>query len=80
MARQPTMPKAVSSLQSVQRSYTSEFLAEELFSELVAKKEGIGNSLQSKRKGTWSSAATRVVLAKDARRVVAVDTVTAELS
>jgi hypothetical protein len=30
MARQPTMPKAVSSLQSVQRSYTSEFSAEEL--------------------------------------------------
>jgi hypothetical protein len=32
------------------------------------------------RKGTWSSAATRTVLAKDARRAVAVDTVTAELS
>jgi hypothetical protein len=30
MARQPTMPKALSSLQSVQRSYTSEFSAEEL--------------------------------------------------
>jgi hypothetical protein len=28
MARQPTMPKALSSLQSVQRSYTSEFSAE----------------------------------------------------
>jgi hypothetical protein len=32
-----------------------------------------------KRKGTWSLAATRRVLAKDARRAVAVDTVTAEL-
>jgi hypothetical protein len=32
------------------------------------------------RKRTWSSAATRIVLAKDARRAVAVDTVTAELS
>jgi hypothetical protein len=38
--------------------------------ELVAK-EG--------KKGTWSSAATRIVLAKDARRAVAVDTVNAEL-
>jgi hypothetical protein len=32
------------------------------------------------RKGTCSSAATRIVLAKDARRAVVVDTVTAELS
>jgi hypothetical protein len=40
-------------------------------SELVAQKG---------RKGTWSSAATRIVLAKDARRAVAVDTVTAELA
>jgi hypothetical protein len=40
-------------------------------SELVAKE---------RRKGTWSSAATRIVLAKDARRAVVVDTVTAELS
>jgi hypothetical protein len=32
MAGQPTMPKAVSSLQSVQRSYTSELSAEELVS------------------------------------------------
>jgi hypothetical protein len=39
-------------------------------SELVAKKG---------RKGTCSSAATRIVLAKDARRAVAVDTVTAGL-
>jgi hypothetical protein len=39
-------------------------------SELVAKKG---------RKKTWRSAATRIVLAKDARRAVAVDTVTAEL-
>jgi hypothetical protein len=43
----------------------------QLVSELVAKKG---------RNGTWSSAATRIVLAKDARRAVAVDTVTAELS
>jgi hypothetical protein len=42
-----------------------------LVSDLVAKKG---------RKGTWSSAATRIVLAKDARRAVAVDRVTAELS
>jgi hypothetical protein len=47
----------------------SELVSE--LSELVAKKG---------RKGTWSSAATRIVLAKDARRSVAVDTVTAELS
>jgi hypothetical protein len=33
-----------------------------------------------RRKGTWSSATTRIVLAKDARRAVAVDAVTAELS
>jgi hypothetical protein len=34
---------------------------------------------KERRKGTWSSAATRIVLAKDARGAVAVDTVTAEL-
>jgi hypothetical protein len=33
----------------------------------------------TQRKGTWSSAATRIVLAEDARRAVAVDAVTAEL-
>jgi hypothetical protein len=36
MARQPTMPKALSSLQSVQRSYTSEFSAAESVSEFVS--------------------------------------------
>jgi hypothetical protein len=56
------MPKAVSSLQSVQRLYISD------------------NEAEEGGKGTWSSAATRIVLAKDARRAVAVDTVTAELS
>jgi hypothetical protein len=76
MARQPTMPKALSSLQSVQRSYTSEFSAEELVSELCAKER---TEREHRRKGTWSSAATRVVLAKDARRAVTVDMVTAEL-
>jgi hypothetical protein len=40
------------------------------------RKEEKGNT---GRKGTWSSAATRIVLAKDARRAVAMDTVTAEL-
>jgi hypothetical protein len=39
-----------------------------------------GVGIQGKRKGTCSSAAARIVLAKDARRAVAVDTVTAELS
>jgi hypothetical protein len=39
--------------------------------------EGVG--IQGKRKGTCSSAATRIVLAKDARRAVAVEIVTAEL-
>jgi hypothetical protein len=39
--------------------------------------EGVG--IQGKRKGTWSSAATRIVLAKDARRAVAVDTAAAML-
>jgi hypothetical protein len=73
MARQPTMPKALSSLQSVQRSYTSEFSAEELVVNQGEKRKG------TQRKGTWSSAASRIVLAKDARRAVAVDTVTAEL-
>jgi hypothetical protein len=62
MARQLTMPKAVSSLPSVQRLYISD------------------NEEERKRKGTWSSAATRIVLAKNARRAVAVDTITAELS
>jgi hypothetical protein len=38
--------------------------------------EGVG--IQGKRKGTCGSAATRILLAKDARRAVAVDTVTAE--
>jgi hypothetical protein len=38
--------------------------------------QGVG--IQGKRKGTCSSAATGIVLAKDARRAVAVDTVTAE--
>jgi hypothetical protein len=39
--------------------------------------EGVG--IQGKRKGTCSSAATRIVLAKDARRAVAVDTAAAKL-
>jgi hypothetical protein len=43
----------------------------EMMARMVAKKG---------RKGTWSSAATRIVLAMDARRAVAVDTVTAEFS
>jgi hypothetical protein len=105
------MPKALSSLQSVQRSYTSEFSVVSLgwvgwlvtkerkegnlefasyqgcsgydgcgivviysVSELVS--EGVG--IQGKRKGPCSSAATRIVLATDARGAVAVDTVTAE--
>jgi hypothetical protein len=76
MAGQPTMPKALSSLQSVQRSYTPELSASELVS-CEPRREEKGNR---GRKGTWSSAATRIVLAKDARRAVAVDTVTAELS
>jgi hypothetical protein len=42
MARQPTMPKALSSLQSVQRSYTSEFSVAESVSELVAKERREG--------------------------------------
>jgi hypothetical protein len=51
------------------RGHISRIVLSEL-SGLVAKKG---------RKGTWSSAATRIVLAKDARRAVAVDTVAAEL-
>jgi hypothetical protein len=38
------------------------------------------NEAEKGRKGTWSLAATRIVLAKDARRAVAVDTVTVELT
>jgi hypothetical protein len=46
--------------------------------ELVSSALSEGVDIQGKRKGTCSSAATRIVLAKDARRAVAVDTVTAE--
>jgi hypothetical protein len=69
--RKDLLSEKVSSLPSVQRSYTSEFSA---VSELS---EGVG--IQGKKTGTCSSAATRIVLAKDARRAVAVDTAAAEL-
>jgi hypothetical protein len=70
------MPKALSPLQSDQRSYTSEFSVGSCWSFELAV-EGVG--IQGKRKGTYSLAATRIVLATDATRVVAVDTVTAKL-
>jgi hypothetical protein len=67
--RKGLLSERVSTLPSAQRSYISD--RAQLVRKLVAKRG---------RKGTWSSAATRIVLAKDARRAVAVDTVTAELS
>jgi hypothetical protein len=50
--------------------------------QVVSELRGLGVSelvAKERREGTCSSAATRIVLAKDARRAVAVDTVTAEL-
>jgi hypothetical protein len=71
------MPKALSPLQSVQRSYTSKFSVVS-WSCWVRELSGVELVAKKGRKGTCSSAATRIVLAKDARRAVAVDTVTAE--
>jgi hypothetical protein len=69
--RKGLLSEKVSSLPSVQRTYTLEFSAVRELSE--------GVSMQGKRKGTCSSAATRIVLATDARGAVAVDTAAAEL-
>jgi hypothetical protein len=75
MARQP-MPKALSSLQSVQRSYTSEFSVGDQEFELAG--EWVG-WYPRKEEENLQFGSNQVVLAKDVRRAVAVETVTAEL-